>query len=216
MAGDLDGVRVAIMTANDGVERIELTDPRQALLDAGATVTHIAPKAGDVQTREHLEKAEVVQAERSTKDVGVQDFDALLLPGGVANPDRLRLDQPSIDLIKAFFEDGKPVAAICHAPWALVEAGVVRGRVLTSWPSLQTDIRNAGARDWVDKQVVVCDHGATLLVTSRKPDDLPAFDEAMVEAFRRGRRTPTDMSASPSAGVLDPIVLVPPEPSEPG
>jgi protease I len=217
MAQDLSGVRVAIMTANEGVERVELVEPRKALQAAGATVTLIAPKAGDVQTMDHLDKAEVEQAVRSTHDVGVADFDALVLPGGVANPDQLRTDEPSVELVRAFFDDGKPVAAICHAPWILVEAGVVRGRIVTSWPSLRTDLRNAGARDWVDREVVTCDHGATLLVTSRKPDDLPAFNEAIVEAFARGPRQPADVTASsPAAGVLEPDQPNPPEPSEPG
>jgi protease I len=216
MADDLTGVRVAILTANEGVERIELTDPRQALLDAGATVTLVAPKAGDVQTMDHLDKAAVEQAERSTRDVGVQDFDALVLPGGVANPDRLRMDEAAIELVRAFFHDGKPVAAICHAPWTLVEADCVRGRVMTSWPSIRTDLCNAGVQAWVDEEVVTCDHGASLLVTSRKPDDLPAFDKAMVQAFARGPRKLADVASSPALGVLDNIVVIPPEPSEPG
>ena len=216
MAEDLSGVRVAILVANEGVERVELTDPRQALLDAGATVTLVAPEAGDVQTMDHLDKAAVEQAERSTRDVGVQDFDALMLPGGVANPDRLRMDEAAVALVQAFFHDGKPVAAICHAPWLLAEADCVRGRVVTSWPSIRTDLCNAGARAWVDEEVVTCDHGASLLVTSRKPDDLPAFDTAMVAAFARGARRLSDVGASPALGVLDNIVVVPPEPSEPG
>jgi protease I len=214
---DLTGVRVAILTANEGVEQIELAEPRQALLDRGATVTLVAPKARPVQTMDHLDKAAVEQADRSVQDVGVQDFDALLLPGGVANPDRLRMDQDAVDLVRAFFHDGKPVAAICHAAWMLIEADCVRGRVVTSWPSLRRDLWNAGVRSWVDREVVVCDHGASLLVTSRKPDDLPWFEEAMIAAFARGARTPADVTASPAAGALDDIiVLFPPEPTEPG
>lgn len=189
MSEQLEGTRVAILVANEGVERVELVEPRKALEAAGATVTLVAPEAGDVQTMDHLEKAAVEQAARATADVSVEDFDALMLPGGVANPDQLRMDEPAIELVRSFFEQGKPVAAICHAPWTLVEADVVGGRVVTSWPSLQTDLRNADVREWVDREVVVCDHQPSLLVTSRKPDDLPAFNAAMVDAFARGRRS---------------------------
>lgn len=188
MADQLNDVRVAILTANEGVERVELTEPRRAFTEAGASVTLVAPKAGDVQTFDHLDKAAIEQATAGSGDVTVDDYDALVLPGGVANPDQLRTDAASVALVAAFFEAGKPVAAICHAPWTLIEAGVVAGRTLTSWPSLQTDVRNAGGT-WVDQEVVVCDHGANLLVTSRKPDDLPRFCEAAVGAFARGQRT---------------------------
>lgn len=187
MADELDGIRVAILMANEGVERVELTEPRAALERAGATVTLVAPDAGPVQLFDHLDKADTVPADRSTADASVDDFDALMLPGGVANPDQLRTDGPAVELVRRFVERGKPIAAICHAPWTLVEAGAVEGRVLTSWPSLQTDIRNAGARQWVDEPVVVCDHGPSRLVTSRKPEDLPRFNEAMVEVFAQQR-----------------------------
>ncbi len=181
MAGKLDGKKIAILTANEGVEQVELTEPRQALLDAGATVTLVAPEAGEIQAFNHLDQGDTFTADRAAKDCSADDFDALMLPGGVANPDNLRTHPEAVSLVRGFFEAGKPVAAICHAPWTLVEADVVRGRTLTSWPSLQTDLRNAGAT-WVDEQVVV-DHG---LVTSRKPDDIPAFNTKMVEEFCEG------------------------------
>jgi protease I len=184
MTTTLTGVRVAMLTANEGVERVELTEPRQALLDAGATVRLVAPEAGQVQTFDHLDKAAAEQVDAVVSEVSIDDFDALVLPGGVANPDQLRTDEQAVALVQAFFAAGKPVAAICHAPWSLIEAGVVDGRVLTSWPSLQTDLRNAGAQ-WVDEEVVTCDHGPSLLVTSRNPDDLPAFCAAAVDAFSR-------------------------------
>jgi protease I len=180
---------VAILTANEGVERIELEEPRAALEQAGATVTLVAPRQGEVKTMDHLDAAGVEQAERATTDVSVDDFDALVLPGGVANPDQLRTDEAAVALVRRFFEQGKPVAAICHGPWTLIEADVVGGRVVTSWPSLRTDLRNADVREWVDREVVVCDHQPSLLVTSRKPDDLPAFNAAMIDAFAQGRRS---------------------------
>lgn len=152
----------------------------------------------------------------------MSDFDALLLPGGVANPDALRMDAGAVALIRSFFDDGKPVAVICHGPWTLIEADVVEGRTITSWPSVQTDLRNAGAK-WVDEEVVVCRHGPNTLVSSRKPDDLPAFCQAMVEVFAsiHAGAEPADqlnstvLASSPAAGVLDEESQVP-EPSEPG
>ena len=178
MAGTLDGKKVAILVANEGIEQVELVEPRQALEDAGAQVHLLAPEGGEVQAFDHLDKAGTFPVDRVVGDADAGDYDALMLPGGVANPDNLRTHPEAVAFVRAFFAAGKPVAAICHAPWTLVEADVVRGRTLTSWPSLQTDLRNAGAT-WVDEEVVV-DEG---LVTSRKPGDLPAFNARMVEAF---------------------------------
>jgi protease I len=181
MAGTLDGRKVAILVANEGIEQVELTEPRKALEEAGATVELIAPEAGEIQAFNHLDKADTFTADKAAADASPDDYDALMLPGGVANPDNLRTHEEAVRFARAFFDAGKPVAAICHAPWTLIEAGVVDGRTMTSWPSLQTDLRNAGA-DWVDEEVVV-DEG---LVTSRKPDDLPAFNAKAVEELSEG------------------------------
>jgi len=181
MSDDLNGKKIAILTANEGVEQIEYYEPRKALEEAGATVELIAPEKGEVQLFEHLDKADTVEADRATSDVSADDYDGLMLPGGVANPDNLRTDSDAIAFVQGFVNAGKPIAAICHAPWTLVEADAVKGRRLTSFPSIQTDIRNAGG-EWVDEEVVV-DQG---LVTSRKPDDLPAFNAKMVEEFAEG------------------------------
>ncbi len=167
------------MLATDGVEQIELTQPRQALQDAGATVELVSLEAGEIQGVEHMDKGDTFAVDRTVSDASAGDYDGLVLPGGVANPDFLRVDRDAVTFVRAFFEAAKPVGAICHGPWTLIEANVVAGRTLTSWPSLQTDIRNAGG-EWVDEEVVT-DNG---LVTSRKPDDLKAFSEALVEAFR--------------------------------
>ena len=179
--GKLDGKKIAILVANEGIEQVELTEPRKALEDAGATVELLAPESGEAQAFNHLDKADRFTVDRTVSDADAGDYDGLMLPGGVANPDNLRTDEDAVRFVRTFFEEGKPVAAICHAPWTLVEAGVVDGRKVTSWPSLQTDIRNAGG-EWVDEEVVV-DNG---LVTSRKPDDLPAFNAKMVEEFCEG------------------------------
>ena len=173
---DLTGRTVAILTATEGVEQIELVEPRKALEDAGATVHLISLEEGEVQGFDHLDKADTFPVDKVVTDVDAADYDALMLPGGVANPDNLRMDADAVAFAQTFFDQGKPVAAICHAPWTLVEAGVLEGRTLTSWPSLQTDIRNAGGT-WVDEEVCVDGN----LVTSRKPDDLKAFNEAMVD-----------------------------------
>jgi protease I len=173
---DLTGRTVAILTATEGVEQVELVEPRRTLEEAGATVRLISLEPGEVQAFDHLDKADAFEVDAVVADVAEADFDALLLPGGVANPDALRTDAAAVAFVRRFVESGKPVAAICHAPWVLVEAGVLEGRTLTSWPSLQTDVRNAGAT-WVDEEVVVDGN----LVTSRKPDDLTAFGEAVVE-----------------------------------
>ncbi len=181
MAGqNIAGKRVAIL-ATDGVERSELVEPRKALDAAGAKTTVISPKSGSIKSWDQNNWSADIAVDLSLDQARADDFDSLLLPGGVRNPDRLRIDKRAVDFVRAFFEAGKPVAAICHAPWMLVEAGVVRGRTLTSFPSLQTDIRNAGG-DWVDREVVV-DEG---LVTSRKPDDIPAFNRKMIEEFAEG------------------------------
>jgi protease I len=181
MAGTLDGKKVAILVATEGIEQVELTEPRKALDDAGATVELLSTETGEAQAFNHLDKADTFPIDRAVGDASADDYDALMLPGGVANPDNLRMHRDAVAFVRAFFDAGKPVAAICHAPWTLVEADVVNGRTLTSWPSLQTDIRNAGGT-WVDEEVHV-DSG---LVTSRKPDDLPAFNAKMVEEFAEG------------------------------
>jgi protease I len=181
MAGTLDGKKVAILVATEGIEQVELTEPRKALEEAGATVELLSTETGEAQAFNHLDKADTFPIDHAVGDVSAGDYDALMLPGGVANPDNLRTHEDAVAFVRAFFDAGKPVAAICHAPWTLVEAGVVQGRTLTSWPSLQTDIRNAGGT-WVDEEVHV-DNG---LVTSRKPDDLPAFNAKMVEEFAEG------------------------------
>ena len=180
MAG-LDGKKVAFLVANEGVEQVELERPWEALRDAGAETELIAPDSGEVQAFNHLDKGDTFPVDRTVADADPDDYDGLVLPGGVANPDFLRTDEDAVAFTRAFFEAGKPVAAICHGPWTLVEAGVVEGRTLTSWPSLQTDIRNAGG-NWVDEEVHV-DGG---LVTSRQPDDLEAFNAKAIEEIAEG------------------------------
>jgi protease I len=176
----LSGKRVAIL-ATDGVEQVELIEPRKALDAAGATTKVVSPKSGSIKGWNHTDWGEPIKVDVTLDKASPNDFDALLLPGGVMNPDHLRTNENAVNFVRAFFEAGKPVAAICHGPWLLVEADVVRGRHVTSWPSLQTDLRNAGA-NWTDSQVV-SDHG---LVTSRKPDDIPAFNKKMIEEFAEG------------------------------
>jgi protease I len=177
----LSGKRVAFLVAAEGVERVELTDPWDAVADAGASAELLSPELGEVQTYDHLEKAERRPVDRRVSEASVDDYDALVLPGGVANPDALRQDRAAVQFVRDFVEAGKPVAAICHAAWTLAEADVVRGRRLTSWPSLQTDLRNAGA-EWVDERVVVDGN----LVTSRNPGDLPAFVSQLLESVAHG------------------------------
>jgi len=183
VAGELNGLRVAFLTANEGVEQVELTTPWQAVKDAGGTPELLAPKAGQVQAFNHLDKADSFPAQHAIEDVSPGDYHAVVLPGGVANPDQLRMVPAAVNFLKEFVQSGKPVAVICHGPWTLVEADVVRDRTLTSWPSLQTDIRNAGGH-WVDAEVQVCTSGPNVLVSSRKPDDLPAFCAQFVSVFR--------------------------------
>lgn len=177
-------MRIAFLMAPQGVEQIELTDPWQAVRDAGGEPVLVSTKPGRIQAFDHLVKADTFPVDEVVADVSAESFDGLVLPGGLANPDALRLDERAVAVVREFFERGRPVAAICHAPWTLVEADVVSGRVLTSWPSLRTDIRNAGGT-WVDQRVQVCERGPNTLVTSRKPGDLKAFDEAFLEAFAR-------------------------------
>src|SRR3954454_15976134 len=181
MSSELQGKRIAILTANEGVEQVEYVKPREALEQAGATVELIAPEQGEVQMFNHLDKADTFTADRAVSDAGAGDYDGLMLPGGVANPDNLRADEDAVAFVQAFVNAGKPIAAICHGAWTLVEADAVKGRTLTSFPSIKTDIRNAGGT-WVDEEVVV-DQG---LVTSRKPDDLEAFNAKMIEEFAEG------------------------------
>jgi protease I len=180
--GKLDGKKVAILVAPEGVEQVELTDPKDAVEKEGAQTTLISTEAGEVQAFNHLDRGDTFQAEKAVKDVAADDFDALLLPGGVANPDFLRTDEDAVSFVREFTKSGKPIGVICHGPWTLVEADVLKGRTITSWPSLQTDVRNAGGT-WVDEEVHV-DNG---LVSSRKPDDLPAFCAKVVEEFCEGR-----------------------------
>ncbi|MFJ4426067.1 type 1 glutamine amidotransferase domain-containing protein [Streptomyces bobili] len=177
-------MRIAFLTAPEGVEQVELTDPWQAARDAGHEPVLVSTEPGEVQAFDHLDKADTFPVDEVAGQAAADSFGGLVLPGGVANPDFLRTDDHAVSFVKAFFEQGRPVAAICHAPWTLVEADVVRGRVLTSWPSLRTDIRNAGGT-WVDEQVKVCDHGPNKLVTSRRPDDLKAFCETYLDVFAR-------------------------------
>ena len=186
MAGELSGIKVAFVLANEGAEQVELTAPWEAVEQAGATPVLVAPKEGTVQAFNHLDKGDTFPVDATTGSANPADFDAVVLPGGVANPDQLRMDGPAVRFVTSMFESGKPAAVICHGPWTLVEAGLVDGRTMTSWPSLQTDIRNAGGT-WVDEEVVVCTSGPNTLVTSRKPDDLPAFCRTLVEEVRKVR-----------------------------
>jgi protease I len=180
MSETLKGRRIALL-ATDGVEQVELTEPWSAVEGAGATPELVSIHGGEIQGVDQGDLGRTFEVDRTVVDVDEAEFDALVLPGGVANPDKLRMDERAVSFVRAFFEAGKPVASICHGPWMLVEAGVVAGRTLTSYPSLRTDIQNAGGT-WVDETVKV-DHG---LVTSRNPDDLPAFCEKLVEEFAQG------------------------------
>jgi protease I len=184
MAEQLQGKRVAFLMANEGVEQVELTKPLEAVREAGAETELLAPEAGEIQGFNHLDKGDTFTVDEAVGEADADRFDALVLPGGVANPDQLRTKPEAVRFVRSFFEAGKPVGVICHGPWTLVEADVVRGRTLTSWPSLQTDLRNAGA-DWVDEEVHV-DQG---LVSSRKPDDLEAFCAKVVEEIAEGVHT---------------------------
>jgi len=180
MSGQLNGKRVAFLAA-DGVEQVELVEPRKAVEQAGAETAVVSIEDGEIQAFNHLEPGDRIKVDVTAERADPSQFDALVLPGGVANPDFLRGDRDAVRFVKGFFEQDKPVGVICHGPWTLVEADVVRGRTLTSWPTLQTDLRNAGA-EWVDEQV----HVDGRLVSSRKPDDLPSFNDKIVEVFAAG------------------------------
>ena len=183
MAETLKNRKVAILAA-DMFERVELEEPRQALEDAGADVEIVSIHDGEIKGFDHFDPANTVKVDRTVEDASPDDYDALVIPGGVGNPDQLRGDENAVAFVRGFHDAGKPMAVICHGPWVLVEAGLVRGRCVTSWPTLETDIRNAGG-DWLDKEVVVDGN----LVTSRKPDDLPAFNREMTRIFS-GERVP--------------------------
>ena len=181
MSDRLQGKKIAFLTANEGVEQVELVEPLRAVREAGAQAELLAPEAGKVQAFNHLDKADTFEADRAVGDADPGEYDGLVLPGGVANPDQLRTKPEALEFVRGIFAAGKPVGVICHGPWTLIEAGVAEGRTLTSWPSLETDLRNAGA-NWVDEEVHV-DQG---LVSSRKPDDLEAFNAKIVEEFAEG------------------------------
>ncbi|MGW2865499.1 type 1 glutamine amidotransferase domain-containing protein [Streptomyces sp. NPDC001205] len=176
-------MQVAFLVATEGIEQIELTEPWKAVTGAGHTAKLVSTDSGKVQAFNHLDKADTFPVDVTVAQARPDDFDALVLPGGVANPDALRMDQDAVAFAKGFFDAGKPVAAICHAPWTLVEADVLRGRTLTSWPSLRTDITNAGGT-WVDEQVKVCTGGPNTLITSRKPDDLKVFCDTVLKTLK--------------------------------
>ena len=180
VAGELQGRKIAFL-ATDGVEQIEYTDPRKAVEEAGATAHLVALEPGEIQGFNHLDRGDRFPVDKAVAEASADDYDGLVLPGGVANPDALRADKDAVQFVRSFFEAGKPVASICHGAWTLVEADVVRGRTLTSWPSIRTDVENAGGI-WVDAEV----HTDRGLVTSRKPDDLPAFNAKIVEEFAEG------------------------------
>lgn len=182
MATQLQGKRIAFLVAPEGLEQVELTSPWRAVEEAGGAPRLVSTEMGTVQGNNHLTPADTFPVDEVVGEVEAADYDALVLPGGVANPDYLRLRTAAVAFVKAFFDAGKPVAAICHASWTLIEADVVRGRRMTSWPSLATDLRNAGAQ-WVDEQVVVDTGGTTTLVTSRNPGDLDAYNEKLLAAF---------------------------------
>jgi protease I len=181
MSDRLQGKRIAFLTANEGVEQVELTEPLSAVREAGAEAELLAPESGEVQAFNHLDKADTFEVDRVVGEADPDEYDGLVLPGGVANPDQLRSKPEALEFVRAFFRAGKPVGVICHGPWTLIDAGVVDGRTLTSWPSLETDLRNAGA-NWVDEEVHVDDG----LVSSRKPDDLEAFNAKVVEEIAEG------------------------------
>jgi len=197
MTKPLEGTRIAFLVT-DGVEQVELTEPLRAVREAGGEATLVSLKAGPFQGFNHLDKADTFTADAAVADVTAQEFDALVLPGGVANPDALRVDEDAVRFVREFVSLDKPVAAVCHAPWLLIEADAVRGRTLASWPSLKTDIRNAGGT-WVDERVVVDQR----LVTSRKPDDLPAVCSKLVQVFHeaaeQGRVDETSEESFPAS-----------------
>jgi protease I len=182
MADELRGRTIAFLVATEGIEQVELTEPWQAVQAAGGTPKLVAPEAGKVQAFNHLDKGDTFPVDQTVNDADAASYDGMVLPGGVANPDQLRTIPAAVAFAKSFAVTGKPIAVICHGPWTLVEAGVVDGRTLTSWPSLQTDIRNAGGK-WVDEEVHVDDNGPGVIISSRKPDDLKAFCQELVDRF---------------------------------
>ena len=190
MAGKLNGKRIAFLVANEGVEQVELTEPWKAVESEGGKPELVSLESGKVQAFNHLDKGDTFEVDRAVSDAKADDYDGLVLPGGVANPDFLRADEDAVGFVRSFVEQAKPIGAICHGPWTLVEADVVKGRTLTSFPSLKTDIRNAGG-NWVDEEVHV-DEG---LVTSRNPDDIPAFTEKIIEEFCEGEHEAMAASA---------------------
>jgi protease I len=197
VANKLQDKRVAFL-ATDMVEEVELTEPWKAVENEGAELELVSLEEGEIQGFNHYDKADKFKVDRTAEEARADDYDALVIPGGVDNPDTMRMDENAVQLVRDFFEQGKPVGVICHGPWMLVEAGVVRGRKVTSWPSLQTDIRNAGG-NWVDQEVVV-DQG---LVTSRKPDDIPAFNAKIIEEFAEGRHEEQGREDRRSTAVAD-------------
>ena len=179
----LDGKRIAFLMANSGVEQVEFTGPRDSLIDEGAEITVLAPEKDTIKAfNNDVEPGDEFQADLAVADADVADFDALVLPGGTTNPDKLRLDDDAVEFVRHFVGTGKTVAAICHGPWTLIEAGVLEGKTLTSWPSLHTDIENAGG-SWVDQESFTCPANEWRLITSRNPDDIPAFSEAIIDAL---------------------------------
>jgi len=184
MSTSLNGKTIAFLVAPEGVEQVELTEPWKAVEQAGGTPELVSTDIGKIQAFNHLTPADIFEADKAADSVSASDYAALVLPGGVANPDFLRTNDAAVAFAKSFFDAGKPVAVICHGPWTLIEADVVRGRTMTSWPSVSTDLRNAGA-NWVDDEVVECSRGPNTLVSSRKPDDLPAFCNTLVGVFAK-------------------------------
>ena len=190
MARKLDGKKVAILVT-DGFEQVEMTKPREALDEAGAETKIVSLKPGKIQGMHHADKGDKFDVDLTLDEARPEEFDALMIPGGLMNPDSLRSNVAALEFTRHFFREGKPVAAICHGPWVLIDAGVVRGRTLTSWPAIKTDVKNAGGK-WINEEVVV-DNG---LVTSRKPDDIPAFNRKMIEEFCEGRHEAIAMAPS--------------------
>ena len=182
MANELSGKTVAFLVASEGIEQVELTEPWKAVAAAGGTPRIVAPEAGKVQAFNHLDKGDQFDVDETLDKASVPSYDGLVLPGAVANPDQLRMNNKAVAFVRGFAEAGKPIAVICHGPWTLVEADVVAGRTLTSWPSVQTDIRNAGGT-WVDEEVHVDESGPGVIISSRKPDDLKAFCQELVDRF---------------------------------
>jgi protease I len=189
MSNQLRNIRVAFVVANEGIEQSELIGPWMAVVDAGGKPDLIAPKPGMAETMRHLDKGGRFPVDVTTENARRENYDAVVLPGGVANSDQLRQDAPAVDFLMSMFEDAKPVAAICHGAWTLIEGDLVCGRTVTSWPSLQTDLRNAGAT-WVDEEVTVCRDGINVLITSRKPGDLSAFCREITSIFAESALAP--------------------------